>query len=188
MTRLCRQRGFTLIEVLVALMVAGLLTAMVASLLGRGVVSSSALEEKAQAQELRVALRRMLDMDIRNMAPDGEFRIAENGFSLTTSHNHLIPGPLPVTATWSFSLDGIVRGEEQEALGYVRTLVVTRSLEHWETHFFDLSEGLWLDARTWLRSPGRPAPAGLRLRLALEGVGFVEIIQRLPLHAEDEAF
>lgn len=184
----CRRRGFTLIEVLVALMVAGLLTAMVASLLGRGIVASSALEERAQAQELRVALRRMLDMDIRNMGPGGEFRIAENGFSLKTSHNHLIPGPLPVTVTWMFSPSGIVRGEEQEALAYARTLVVTRSLEHWETHFFDLSEGLWLDARTWLRAPDRPAPAGLRLRLALEGAGLVEIIQRLPLHAGDEAF
>ncbi|HDQ41532.1 MAG TPA: type II secretion system protein, partial [Desulfonatronum sp.] len=48
--------GFTLIEILVALMVAGLLTAMVASLLGRSIVAGSALEETTQARQARLVL------------------------------------------------------------------------------------------------------------------------------------
>jgi len=180
-----RPGGFTLIEVLVALMVAGLLTAMIASLMGRSVVASSALEEASQGRHARMVLRRMLAMDIRNMPPDAEFQVTENGFALATSHNHLIPGPLPITATWTFSESGIVRNEEQPDLGYLQTLVVSRSLEQREISFFDLTEGQWMDAQSWLRMPDRPAPAGLRLRLVLDGVGQVEIIERLPLQAGD---
>lgn len=183
----CRH-GFTLIEVLVALMVAGLLTAMVASLMGRGIVASSALEEMAQGQESRVTLRRILDMDIRNMTAESEFTITEQGFSFSTSHNHLIPGPLPVTATWTFADNRIVRNEEHEDLKYAQTQILARTLPRWEAAFFDLTDAVWLDARAWLRIPDRPAPAGLRLRLVLEKGGFLEIIQRLPLQAEEGAF
>lgn len=179
--------GFTLVEVLVALMVAGLLTAMVASLLGRGVVASSALEETTQGQQARVNLRRVLDMDLRNMLPEGEFEILENGFALSTSHNHLIPGPLPVRATWTFSRLGLERKEEAPDLDYAQTLVLARSLERWELEYFDLTDKLWLVGRAWLDTPDRPAPAGVRLRLMFKGAGLVEIIQRLPLHAASPA-
>lgn len=180
---LAGRKGLTLIEVLVALMVAGLLAAMVASLLGRGIVFSSALKETAQGQQARVTLRRVLDLDLRNMIPEATFQVAENGFSLSTSHNHLIPGPLPVTATWTFSRQGIERREEEPELDYAQTLVLIRSLDAWELEYFDLTEGRWLEARTWLHSPDRPAPAGLRLRLTIEDIGLVEIVQRLPLHS-----
>lgn len=178
------QGGFTLIEVLVALMVAGLLTAMVASILGRGVVASSALEETARGQQARVVLRRMLSMDLRNILQDSGFVISEDGFAVKTSHNYLVQGPLPVTATWNFSGNGITRKEEQPELSYAWTLTVAQGLDRWEMAFFDLTENRWMDQQPWLRSPERPAPAGLRLRLLLKGIGLVEIIERLPLQPD----
>ncbi len=169
-----------------AVVIAGLLAAMLASLLGRSLTAGSALEETSQAQQARVVLRRILDLDIRNMVMDEEFQVMEQGFALTTSHNHLLPGPLPVLATWTFSPSGIVRVEEQPDLDYAKTLVLSASLEQWDAAYYDLTAGAWVDGRAWLRATDRPAPAGLRLRLLFQDIGQVEIIQRLPLQAPEE--
>lgn len=170
-----------------AVVIAGLLAAMLASLLARSLTAGSALEETSRAQQARVVLRRILDLDIRNMLMDEKFQVLEQGFALTTSHNHLLPGPLPVLVNWTFSPSGIVRVEEQPDLDYAQTLVLSESLTHWDAAYYDLTAKAWVDGRAWLRATDRPAPAGFRLRLQLQDVGRVEIIQRLPLHPPEEA-
>lgn len=178
--------GFTLVEVLTSVVVAGLLAASLASLFGSALSAGSALEEASEAQQARAVLRRILDLDIRNMVVDEEFQITEQGFSLKTTHNHLLSGPLPVLVNWTFSPAGVVRVEEQPDLEYAKTLVLSDSLEHGEAAYYDLSAEVWVDGRAWLRATERPAPAGLRLRLDLRDLGRVEIVQRLPLRAEEE--
>ncbi|WP_161794792.1 PilW family protein [Desulfonatronum thioautotrophicum] len=174
--------GFTLVEILVALVVAGLLTAMLATVLGRGLVASSALEDTVERQRTRIVLQRLLSMDLRGKIPETELTITEHGFTLETVANHLVPGPLPVTVTWDFSRRQVRRIEEQPELDYALELLMISDLQDATLAFHDLSEGRWVNARSWLLESERPAPAGLRLELLPTGARTSwEIIHRLPL-------
>lgn len=174
--------GFTLVEILVALVVAGMLTALLAAILGRGVVASSALEETVENQRSRVVLHRLLGMDLRGMLPETELTISEQGFTVETVNNHLVPGPLPVTVTWDFSRRQVRRTEEQPDLDYVQELLVISNLHAWSLAFHDLTEGRWVDLRSWLHGTERPAPAGLRLELRPSGAQAAwDLVHRLPL-------
>lgn len=177
--------GFTLVEILVAVMAAGLLTAMVAALLGRGMTASSALEDAAQAQQSRMVLARLLSMDLRNMLPDTELTLTASGFSLETSHNHLLPGPLPVTVEWRFGDEALIRLEEQPRLEYARQRSLLGNLRGWDLDLYDLEREQWVGLQSWPRDEDQPAPAGLRLRLRPQGRGNeLVVVQRLPLHQE----
>lgn len=174
--------GFTLMEILVALVVAGMLTALLAAILGRGVTASSALEETVENQRSRVVLHRLLSMDLRGMLPETELTITEHGFTLETVANHLVPGPLPVTVTWDFSQRRVRRTEEQPELEYVQEMLVISNLQAWNLAFHDLTEGRWVELRSWLHGTQRPAPAGLRLELRPAGAQTAwDIVHRLPL-------
>ncbi|WP_092123113.1 prepilin-type N-terminal cleavage/methylation domain-containing protein [Desulfonatronum thiosulfatophilum] len=180
----CRGRdvvGFTLLEVLVALAAAGLLVAMIASVLGRGTVVSSALEQASEGQRSRGVLHRLLSMDLRNVLPDTEITFTDQGFTLETGHNHLLPGPMPVTVTWFFTDQGLQRDEEQLELGYVRSTVIMPELESWALALYDLSESRWIDLRSWLHAGDRPFPAGMRLDLQAPGHHSWRFVFRLPL-------
>jgi prepilin-type N-terminal cleavage/methylation domain-containing protein len=133
--------GFTLVEILVALVVAGMLIALLASILGRGIVASSALGEASADQRSRVVLHRLLSMDLRGMIPETELTITEQGFTVETVNNHLVPGPLPMTVTWDFSQRQVRRTEEQPDLDYVQELLVISELRAWSLAFHDLTEG-----------------------------------------------
>ncbi|GAB6059198.1 prepilin-type N-terminal cleavage/methylation domain-containing protein [Desulfonatronum parangueonense] len=183
-SRGCGVFGFTLLEVLVALAAAGLLVTMVASVLMRGAVASSALEQAAEAQRARGVLHRLLSMDLRYVLPDTEITFTEHGFSLETGHNHLLPGPMPMTVTWLFSNQGLRRDEEQLDLTYVRSKVIMPEMESWALALYDLSESRWIDLRSWLRAGDRPSPAGMRLDLQAPGHAPWRFVFRLPLHHE----
>jgi prepilin-type N-terminal cleavage/methylation domain-containing protein len=176
--------GFTLIEVLTALVAAGLLTAMIAAVLSRGLTASSALEDISKQQRTRAVIYKLLSMDIRSMLPDTELTITEQGFSLESCHNHLLPGPLPVTVTWSFSDETLIRREEKPELNYSRAMTVASDLENWKLAFFDLSENRWVELKSWLQPPERPAPAGLQLHLYRKHLGLMEFVHRLPLQPD----
>ncbi len=174
--------GFTLVEILVALVVAGMLTALLAGILGRGIVASSALGEASNDQRSRVVLHRLLSMDLRGMLPETELTITEQGFTVETVNNHLVPGPLPVTVTWDFSQRQVRRIEEQPDLDYIQELLVISNLQDWSLAFHDLTEGRWIVLRSWLHGTERPAPAGLRLELRPSGAQAAwDLVHRLPL-------
>lgn len=175
------QAGFTLLEILVALVAAGLLAFMISAVLGRGIVASSALEEVSHGQRSRIVLYRLLSMDLRNMEKDGELTVTDQGFSLQTSHNHLLPGPLPMTVTWDFSEAGIRRTEELPDLAYTQSVVLVADLESCTLTFFDLSEKRWTDSRAWLHGTDHPAPVGIRLEVRMGRNEQWELVHRLPL-------
>lgn len=174
--------GFTLVELLVALLVAGMLTALLAMILGRGSVASSALEETAKHQHSRVVLHRLLSMDLRNMLPETHLDIADQKFTMETTHNHLVPGPLPMSVTWDFSRDRLRRIEEQPDLEYRKELILIAELAQWSLALYDLTENRWVDLHSWQHGPQRAAPAGLRLELRVpDAASAWSIIHRLPL-------
>ena len=161
--------GFTLVEILVGLLVAGMLMALLAAIIGRGSLTSSALGESVEQQHSRVVLHRLLDMDLRNMLPRTQLAIDGQGIIMETSHNHLVPGPLPVTVTWDFSGGQLRRIEEQPELEYRKELVLIAAVAHWSLELYDLPEKRWVDLLSWQHGPQRPAPAGLRLELRISG-------------------
>ena len=177
--------GFTLVEILVALTIAGLLTAMIATLFSRGIATSSGLQETTQAQHSRIVLYRLLSMDLRSMLPAEELVVTEQGFSLATGHNHLLPSPLPMTVAWDFSGQRVQRTEALPELAYTQELTLISELRDWSLALYDLTDNQWVDVRSWLHGGQRPAPGGVRLELRPAGQHAPWIfIHRLPLEED----
>ncbi len=176
------RKGFTLIEVLVGLAVAGMLAAIIASVIGRSIVSSQALLDQEKLGTQKTTLRTIMHRDIKSMILLSELTPVSEGFILHTGHNTLIPSSLPVEVSWIFSHGEIVRTEQNIDLDYSKQQVLSTGMRSFSLDLFCPVQGRWLGLDNWLAGQNRPQPAALRLKLDLEGSSQIEIIEHLPGH------
>ncbi len=158
-------KGFTLVEVLAGLIIAGILSAILASVINQGIQTSQALLEERDSSIHKAALRRIIHRDIKNMEVRTSIKPETSGFSLITSHNILTSNPLPVTVNWNFSNGKIVRSEENEELLYSAEQIIHQDLNSYELDFFCMTQDRWISLDNWLLIAERGEPVGLRLRI-----------------------
>lgn len=176
------RHGFTLVEIIVGLAVAGMLAAIVASVMGRGIVASQGLLAQEEMDRQKVTLRTILHRDIKGITVQSGLAPAPEGFTLQTGHNTLVSSSLPVEVSWSFSGNKIVRTEQNKELDYYREQVLTAGLESFSMDLFCPVHALWLDLDRWLMGQDRPHPLALRLNIGLSSAAFFEIVEHLPVH------
>lgn len=112
------QKGFSLIEVLIGLVLSGLLMSMVAMVLGQSVTNNEVVRSSAGLSSRMFTLRRILHRDMQNVIPGSAMGVEDNGFSLETSHNILLKGAGPILVNWDFSSNMIRRNEESPDLDF----------------------------------------------------------------------
>lgn len=179
--------GFTLLEVLVALICCAILLSFLYRTMAVVLRTSSQMNERLESQDQRLVLRRMLHRDLQAMTRQGGLTFHAWGFSLPTGHNILTGMPLEVEATWYFSPDGIYRIEENENLSYDSVLRVC-DLRDWELEAYGELEARWLPLAS-LAGEGKDGTlsvTALRLRLGLEGKQRFEIVERLPREVPEQ--
>jgi prepilin-type N-terminal cleavage/methylation domain-containing protein len=171
------EKGFSLVEILVALAVIGILVVMLGTLINSVGRNSVLLREGDYPLEESVALRRVLHRDIQSMSIANRKSIAviPNGFRFTTSNTLLHDSPLDVTVTWIFSEGKIQRREENQELAYSRTVVLYTKLSSWGLEFFDQGRNIWTRA-TVAEKVGVRA---LRLTLTLDGSEPLKLVERV---------
>ncbi|WP_291319821.1 type II secretion system protein [Desulfonatronospira sp.] len=175
-------RGFTLVEILVAVAIAGLLAAMIAGVMSRGILTSEALLEQRESEAEKTVLRRILHRDFLGMEWGSGLEPATEGFRLYTGHNMLLSSSLPVEVFWSFEGGEIVRREESQVLGYSKEQTLYQDMESVELEFLSSRDRRWIRLDSWLRDPNRPHPGAVRLTLHFSGQNRFEIVEHLPLH------
>jgi prepilin-type N-terminal cleavage/methylation domain-containing protein len=177
------RRGFTLVEMLVALAVSGAVLAIIAVSVERVAGTGSELSQRSTELGRRLVLRRLLHRDLQGINDLSSLAFSDHGLSFTTSHNHLLEAPLPVRVTWSFADREILRSEELEELEYRSAVVLARGLEEWDYRGWDDSRRTWLSRNTLVRRGGNPEeenpPSALILKLRF-GENLLEITERLP--------
>lgn len=170
--------GFTLVELLAALAILGVLLAMLVRVTGQVAENTRALSGRMEVTSEAARLRRLLHRDCASAAQDS-LRLTKGGFSLATSHNLLSGQPLPVEAEWDFSAGAVRRIERIPAQGYSKEIVLTPDLAEWKAEVFTLDSRRWIDLRTLMTAIGLGQVSGLRLTLQLPG-GRVEMVEPLP--------
>lgn len=192
--------GVTLLELLVAIVLAGLLMSMLGQVVHQFVQSSQAIDQEQARYAQMAGLRRVLHRDLQNLSlQNATLTPQNNGFTCRTSHSMLGPGPLPVKVTWEFSENKITRHEESPALNYSRQQLILTEMENWNISFYQAAEHRWIELSTLLLNNQDKQVSGetseeqgtnrsrktlaLKIGLTVEGREY-EIIEALP---NDEA-
>ncbi|WP_291321885.1 type II secretion system protein [Desulfonatronospira sp.] len=174
--------GFTLVEVLVGLAVAGVLAAMLASIMGNSIFSSQELLKKSSEEHQKTVLRRIIHRDIKHMQWQTGLEPTSSGFRMVTGHNTLVSASIPMQVSWDFRDGKVIRIEENQDLEYSREQVLSHKLESLNIAFMSSQDQRWIEHQSWLMGTNRPYPRALRLRMVFgEEVGF-EIVEHIPGH------
>ncbi len=181
-----RRQGFTLLELLVAMVLSAVLIVMVFRVMGQTLSNSQAIEGSLNNLSEVATLRRLLGRDLRALASTGKsFTVKPEGFVLKTAHNLLLDGPLPVEVLWRFTDRDVGRLEEISELRYRRDLSLLEISGPTEMSFFEPKQKIWIDWKTWA-APGvdRPRPSALKMTLEIRKEK-VEIVERIPNASSD---
>lgn len=185
MTQPTSHRGFTLLEVLAAMVIAGLLVVILGRVMVQIINTSMALEGRLGASEEVVALRRVLHRDFQNIQDMESLSFSSEGFMMKTSNNLLVDGPLPVTVTWLFEDQQIMRRESLEAMNHEKEIVLVDSIEGWELRLFDVSHKDWNTLENWLLASSvsgkqKTRTRAIELKLQFTEDASIVIVERFP--------
>lgn len=175
---LVRDSGFTILEVLVSLMIAGLLMAGLGLVMAQTLQNNSILQEVQGPSRKIAALRRLLHRDLRGIQTP--VTPLPEGFLFKTSHNILMDGPLPVLVEWSFQGGQLTRTESAEDLDYRTKIVLLRSIESWKMEFLDMQQQRWIVHRGAPLAGGPPQVGAVNFELHLGNDIVVNILERAP--------
>jgi prepilin-type N-terminal cleavage/methylation domain-containing protein len=172
-----RGAGFTLVELIVALVALAILLSMVVSVAGQVAGHTRDLAARSQASGEAARLRRILHRDLA-MADPATLALTGYGFVCSTSHNMFLGLPLPSSVEWDFS-EGMVRRVEQ-CMGpsVLRRLTLMEGLTSWGLDILDRRSGRWLAAQG-IQTATLLLPGALRLTLTFAERS-VEMTEALP--------
>ncbi|WP_432734436.1 PulJ/GspJ family protein [Maridesulfovibrio sp. FT414] len=176
------QKGFSLVEVLIGLVLSGLLMSMVAMVLGQSVTNNEVVRTSAGLSSRMFTLRRILHRDLQNIVVGKSVYVVENGFGLPTYNNFLMDGGVMVEASWDFSANMVRRHEENSALEYGSTYQLLRGFSSWRLELLDGKNGAWVAADQFRNRPLSTMPAikALRLELFFEDGQSLLLVERIP--------
>lgn len=180
------QRGFSLIEVLIGLVLSGLLMSMVAMVLGQSVTNNEVVRSSAGLSARMFTLRRILHRDLQNCIAGSPISVVEDGFSIESSHSIMMEGAGPITIKWDFSANMIRRSENSMELEFEGAYFLMRGLKSWRIEFLDGDRNAWISgSQLGARAmSGEISVRALRLRLRFEDGQDVMIVERVPYAAE----
>ncbi|WP_320173932.1 prepilin-type N-terminal cleavage/methylation domain-containing protein [Maridesulfovibrio sp.] len=176
------QKGFSLIEVLIGLVLSGLLMSMVAMVLGQSVTNNEVVRSSAGLSSRMFTLRRILHRDLQNIIPGRPLGVEGNGFSLESTHNVMLKGAGPILINWDFSSNMVRRSEKSSSLEFENSFFLMRGLKSWGIEFLDANKNAWI-SRSQLAAramSGKSVIKAFRLTLKFEDGQDVMIVERIP--------
>ncbi|WP_421903751.1 PulJ/GspJ family protein [Maridesulfovibrio sp.] len=180
------QKGFSLIEVLIGLVLSGLLMSMVAMVLGQSVTNNEVVRSSAGLSSRMFTLRRILHRDLQNIVPGRPLGVEEEGFSLESTHNVLLEGAGPIIVNWDFSSNMIRRLEKSPDLEFENSFFLMRGLKSWGLEFLDADKNVWISRsqQSARAMSGKSTVKAFRLKLRFEDGKDVIIVERIPYAVE----
>lgn len=172
------QEGFSFIEVLVSLVLAGLVMASLSFVMGQTIKNDEVLRDNTGISQQTATLRRIILRDFQNIDWGSTVAFTSEGFNMKTSHNMLEDGPVPNKVTWIFDDNEVVRNEYNEELNYETEIVLLPEIKDFDIQVFD-SDGRWKKLHNVLLSKGM-VPRAVKLSLVLPSGKEVTIVERVP--------
>ena len=180
------QKGFSLIEVLIGLVLSGLLMSMVAMVLGQSVTNNEVVRSSAGLSSRMFTLRRILHRDLQNILPGKALVVKDDGFSIESSHNVLMEGAGPINVSWDFSANMIRRFEKSPGLDFENSFFLMHGLKSWGIEFLDANKNVWI-SRSQMAARAMSSMStvkALRLKLRFDDGKDVMIVERIPYATE----
>lgn len=180
-----RAGGFTLMELLVALAVSGLLLAMLGQTATQIMKTGQSLTERMRFNREVVVLRRLLHRDLQSLENLVKLRVSSTGLDFTTSHNLLSDRPLNVRVAWRFSGNRVMRSERKSSISYTNRIQVMERIQRFEVEMFITGDNRWVDITEWRNNMGSIMSRSkrlkaLRMTLTMEGGDTITLVERLP--------
>ncbi len=169
--------GFTIIEVLVSLVIAGLLMAALGMVMTQVIQNDAVLADVQGASTRTATLRRLLHRDLQNL--QGDIKPTPEGFAFPTSHNLLLDSSLTVHVAWSFTSSQVRRTESVSAMDYHVEQILASGLDSWGMKVLDLKRGRWIDLMGAPLDKLDIHPGAIRLELVLGGED-ISLLERIP--------
>lgn len=149
--------GFSLLEVLVALVLAAILALMVSRIMDTAVQSSEGVRRAEDESRRIITLRRLLHRDIQQLDWRQPVAATPESIVFTTRHHHLHGGPLALQVRWLVGNGSLIRQESAPALGYTREMSLwPRSDASLRIEAFHPTQRDWVPADAVLPRPGSP--------------------------------
>lgn len=176
------QRGFSLIEVLIGLVLSGLLMSMVAMVLGQSITNNEVVRSSSGLSSRMFTLRRVLHRDLQNILVGKTVFIESEGFGLQTTNNFLIDGGVGVEVIWDFSGNMIRRRERSESLDYENSFQMLRGLKSSKLELLDGAKGVWISSVQYQNRPLnlKSAIKAIRISFTFEDGNSLLIVERIP--------
>lgn len=172
--------GFSLIEVMVALIVAGVLMVMVSRILGQTIINDEALLKNIGVTRELATLRRLLHRDIQSINDPKSIDIKGNLIEFDSTHNLLSDHPLLVKVRWRLEKSKLSRTEQQGDVSYKSEMVILQEVAGWELSLYDSANQEWTRLADWgTKRKFKPVMAGIMIVLTLNDGRKVEIVERL---------
>ena len=175
-------KGFTLVEILVALILVGIIGTMIASAAKQGILTSQALLDQGSNRSKAIVLRRILHRDIHHMLWQSKLEAHSRGFQIKTGHNLLLNSSYPAVVTWIFNPPNVLRREEISALDYVLEQKLISDMTSCNLALMSARDRQWVNLKSLIMNPEQPRAVALRLRLHVDGWNALDIIERLPVY------
>lgn len=176
--------GFSLIELLIALAVSGILLAVLSGTMQEITGASMSLDNRAEEAKKRLTLQRLFHRDVQNMTEPESLFFEKESVIFNTSHSTLMDSPYPVKVTWDFSKKRITRIEENELIEYESKAVIATGLSSWNFQAFNATLERWMDfdALKTVTAKSREAVLELSAMKLVLGFGNMNIntVERLP--------
>jgi prepilin-type N-terminal cleavage/methylation domain-containing protein len=172
-----RKDGFTIIEVIVSLFITGLIMGALGLVMGQIVQNDTNLRATQGASSQEAILRRLLHRDIQGIQKP--LQVAAGGFTLNTSHNMLLNGPLPVDVAWTFTGGQVRRYEVDESLDYSVEQVLIPKLKSWRLSVLDPKQNRWLNLIGSSMKDLSAGFTGIYLHLETDAMT-MDILERIP--------
>jgi prepilin-type N-terminal cleavage/methylation domain-containing protein len=173
-----RQKGLTIIELIVALVVAGFIMSMLVRVMDGIITNHEGLVSRTDASLEALHLRRLLHRDLVNMS-GRSLRMNNKGFSLFTSHNLLTDTPCTVQADWVIEDGVLIRRERVGSMGYAKEITLVSDILSFELRILDTGGQRWMDLQSWLLSRRSVTPEALHVSFETETMS-ADILERVP--------
>lgn len=177
-----REQGLTIVELLIALVIAGFIMSMVVRVMDNVIGNHEGLVSRTDANIETLRLRRLLHRDLAGMQGK-TLRVQDNGFSLKTSHNLLSDTPQVVDVEWEAEGGSLLRREFVKSMGYTKEIVLVTGIRSFSMRILDSGGQRWMELRSWLLSRKNVVPEAMHFEFETETMS-ADILERVPILAD----
>ncbi|MBG0775564.1 MAG: type II secretion system protein [Desulfovibrionaceae bacterium] len=176
-----RRGGFSLIEILVALVIVGILTALLGQIMESLMQGSTDLRARFRHADDTSAIRRLLHRDVQSLRILDLEECDKDTLALSTTHDLLQDEAFPVSVVWETAHGRLVRIERNKDINYINSIDLGRDVAAFKLELLSAREDRWQRVDHFGGQTAQTAHiTALRITIGFKDSQSVVVVERLP--------